>query len=210
MRRHRTKFVKLAGDSNFFKLLCSFVVDQIGFKLFRLFFLKKKKKGTLCNSDIDMTESILASYHKTLSGTQSYGCRPLKTNHSPVSLRWPRPALPALLKSVPVSWARMRKERDWVVPVRGCQSSVSWISLLLLRSLGIKQGMFSALRPCLHTHPPAAHGRHESLWNTCTRMHTHTHTCTPSTQATRLIGGNLEMEDSHKHNVHDSTCWEEN
>ena len=66
--------------------------------------------------------------------------------------------VPDLLKSVPVSWARMRKERDWVVPVRGCQSSVSWISLFLLRSLGIKQGRFSTLRPCLHTHP-AAHGR---------------------------------------------------
>lgn len=79
----------------------------------------------------------------------------------------PDPSLPAsmpalaasLLKSVPVSWARMRKERDWVVPVRGCQSSVSWISLFLLRSLGIKQGKFSTLRPCLHTHPAAPQGR---------------------------------------------------
>lgn len=76
---------------------------------------------------------------------------------SAVSLHW---LWQALLKSVPVSWARMRKERDWVVPVRGCQSSVSWISLFLLRSLGIKQGRFSTLRPCLHTHPGAAHGRH--------------------------------------------------
>lgn len=69
--------------------------------------------------------------------------------------------VPDLLKSVPVSWARMRKERDWVVPVRGCQSSVSWISLFLLRSLGIKQGRFSTLRPCLNTHAAAAaaHGR---------------------------------------------------
>lgn len=56
-----------------------------------------------------------------------------------------------LLKSVPVSWARIRKERDWVVPVRGCQSSVSWISLFLLRSLGMKQAMFSTRRPCLET-----------------------------------------------------------
>lgn len=56
-----------------------------------------------------------------------------------------------LLKSVPVSWARIRKERDWVVPVRGCQSSVSSISLFLLRSLGMKQGMFSTRRPCLET-----------------------------------------------------------
>lgn len=62
---------------------------------------------------------------------------------------------PDLLKSVPVTWARIRKDRDWVVPVRGCQSSVSSISLFLLRSLGIKQGMFSILRPCLHTHAAA-------------------------------------------------------
>lgn len=54
-----------------------------------------------------------------------------------------------LLKSVPVSWARIRKERDWVVPVRGCQSSVSSISLFLLRSLGMKQAMFSTRKPCL-------------------------------------------------------------
>lgn len=80
---------------------------------------------------------------------------------------WPQPSTgsimpgssPDLLKSVPVSWARMRKERDWVVPVRGCQSSVSSISLFLLRSLGIKQGMFSTLRPCLHTYPAAADSR---------------------------------------------------
>lgn len=78
---------------------------------------------------------------------------PQKPSLSVVSLHW---VCQALLKSVPVSWARMRKERDWVVPVRGCQSSVSWISLFLLRSLGIKQGRFSTLRLCLH--PGAAHG----------------------------------------------------
>lgn len=37
--------------------------------------------------------------------------------------------------SVPVSWARIRKERDWEVPVRGCQSSVSSIKRFLLASL---------------------------------------------------------------------------
>lgn len=89
----------------------------------------------------------------------TYACLP----HQPITLCCLTPPslpclVPDLLKSVPVSWARMRKERDWVVPVRGCQSSVSWISLFLLRSLGIKQGRFSTLRPCLHTHP-AAHGR---------------------------------------------------
>lgn len=70
---------------------------------------------------------------------------------------------PDLLKSVPVSWARMRKERDCVVPVRGCQSSVSSISLFLLRSLGIKQGMFSALRPCLHAHTPSSNTQQARL-----------------------------------------------
>lgn len=37
--------------------------------------------------------------------------------------------------SVPVIWARMRNERDWEVPVRGRQSSVSSISRFLLASL---------------------------------------------------------------------------
>lgn len=37
--------------------------------------------------------------------------------------------------SVPVSWARMRKERDWDVPALGCQSSVSSIRRFLLASL---------------------------------------------------------------------------
>lgn len=37
--------------------------------------------------------------------------------------------------SVPVIWARIRKERDWEVPVRGCQSSVSSIRRFLLASL---------------------------------------------------------------------------
>lgn len=74
----------------------------------------------------------------------------------PIRLSCPPGSGCDLLKSVPVSWARMRKERDWVVPVRGCQSSVSSISLFLLRSLGIKQGTFSTLRPCLHTQAAAA------------------------------------------------------
>lgn len=39
-----------------------------------------------------------------------------------------------LLNSVPVRWARMRKERDWPVPGRGRQSSVSSISRCLLAS----------------------------------------------------------------------------
>lgn len=88
---------------------------------------------------------------------------------------------PDLLKSVPVSWARMRKERDWVVPVRGCQSSVSWISLFLLRSLGIKQGRFSTLRPCLHTHTqhtPSSSARQLQVNTTPTRDYSHTHTPT--------------------------------
>lgn len=46
-----------------------------------------------------------------------------------------RPALGChLLNSVPVRWARMRKERDWPVPGRGRQSSVSSISRCLLAS----------------------------------------------------------------------------
>lgn len=75
-----------------------------------------------------------------------------------------------LLKSVPVSWARIRKERDWVVPVRGCQSSVSSISLFLLRSLGMKQAMFSTRRPCLETwalrdlsHSPQRHSTPQKI-----------------------------------------------
>lgn len=36
---------------------------------------------------------------------------------------------------MPVICARMRKERDWEVPVRGCQSSVSSIRRFLLASL---------------------------------------------------------------------------
>lgn len=39
-----------------------------------------------------------------------------------------------LLNSVPVRWARMRKERDWPVPGLGRQSSVSSISRCLLAS----------------------------------------------------------------------------
>lgn len=39
-----------------------------------------------------------------------------------------------LLNSVPVRWARMRKERDWPVPGRGRQSSVFSISRCLLAS----------------------------------------------------------------------------
>lgn len=76
----------------------------------------------------------------------------------------------------------MRKERDWVVPVRGCQSSVSSISLFLLRSLGIKQGMLSTLRPCLpRTHTPNSSSRSRStqqVW--LTQSHpgtTHSHKC---------------------------------
>lgn len=37
--------------------------------------------------------------------------------------------------SVPVIWARILNERDWEVPVRGCQSSVSSIRRFLLASL---------------------------------------------------------------------------
>lgn len=39
-----------------------------------------------------------------------------------------------LLNSVPVRWARMRKERDWPIPGRGRQSSVFSISRCLLAS----------------------------------------------------------------------------
>lgn len=102
-----------------------------------------------------------------------YPCHSLCHHQDPIPVRPPptphqpppsplshAPGLrPDLLKSVPVSWARMRKERDWVVPVRGCQSWVSSISRFLLRSLGIKQGTFSTRRPCLCTHPTAAHSR---------------------------------------------------
>lgn len=97
--------------------------------------------------------------------------------HLPLSLLVShcRPPVHDLLKSVPVSWARMRKERDWVVPVRGCQSSVSWISRFLLRSLGIKQGAFSILRPCLHAH---THRSSNSSSSTRQRWLTTAHTGT--------------------------------
>lgn len=36
-----------------------------------------------------------------------------------------------------------------MVPVRGCQSCVSSIRRFLLRSFGMKHGMFSTRRPCL-------------------------------------------------------------
>lgn len=149
---------------------CNFVGVQIG--KFGI-----PKKIMFWNSGIETKESKLASYQKKHFEWYPALGAPPRQNQSLSTLRSHSGdhAQPALLKSVPVSWARMRKERDWVVPVRGCQSSVSWISLLLLRSLGIKQGRFSTLRPCLHTHPPAAaaaHGRHESLRNT--RAHTHT------------------------------------
>lgn len=109
-----------------------------------------------------LRQSLSPHYHRIRSTVQSH-------TSSHASFWLPRPAhpnmsfsavslsRPDLLKSVPVSWARMRKERDWVVPVRGCQSSVSSISLFLLRSLGIKQGMLSTLRPCLCTHTEQQH-----------------------------------------------------
>lgn len=121
-----------------------------------------------------VTHSVTDSHYDQITLDQLFSHRPPPTPRldyqrstpppQPITLRCPTllsmpGPVPDLLKSVPVSWARMRKERDWVVPVRGCQSSVSWISLFLLRSLGIKQGRFSTLRPCLHTHPAAAHGR---------------------------------------------------
>lgn len=77
-----------------------------------------------------------------------------------------------LLNSVPVRWARIRKERDWVVPVRGRQSSVSSISLFLLESLGRKAGRLTSRRECLQTQTRA-------LSQGCTRMgscQAHTHT----------------------------------
>lgn len=66
-----------------------------------------------------------------------------------ISPHVPGPRGRHLLNSVPVSWARMWKERDWVVPVRGCQSSVSSISRFLLESLGRPTGGLISRRACL-------------------------------------------------------------
>lgn len=60
---------------------------------------------------------------------------PAEPRPGPVARRRVCPSLGwHLLNSVPVRWARMRKERDWPVPGRGRQSSVSSISRCLLAS----------------------------------------------------------------------------
>lgn len=110
------------------------------------------------HSAVTLTDITSLQINSSVTGLHLHLILTTREAHPNPSLSFVSPGLiPDLLKSVPVSWARMRKERDWVVPVRGCQSSVSWISLFLLRSFGIKQGRFSTLSPCLHTHQQQQH-----------------------------------------------------